>query len=208
MMTTHSETRQLLPVHGLGGAAAALIAAAAIARAVAVTNAGWTRYDVMQRVEAGIGVGGYADSIRSIKASTIGMGLAVIVLLVAGVVFLCWLYRARVNAEMLAGHPQRLGRGWTIGAWFVPLGNVVLPPMVVADIWRASSRRSSGLVAAWWTAVLSAWALDVYGMVIGGHSKVAAVAFTIEAAVTLIAAGLLMVIIREISRAQRGTAPA
>lgn len=151
---------------------------------------------------------GPAESIRAVKASTIGMGLAVIVLLVAGVVFLFWLYRARVNAEMLAGQPQRLGRGWTIGAWFVPLGNVVLPPLVVADTWRASSRRSSGLVAAWWTAVLSAWALDVYGIVTGAYPKAAVVAFTIEAAITLIAAGLLMVIIRGISRAQRGTMPA
>ena len=207
-MTTHSQTRQLLPVHGLGGAAAALIAVAAIARAVTVTNAGWTRYGAMQRVGGGVGLGGYADSIRAIKASIIGMGLAAIVLLVAGVVFLLWLYRARVNAEMLAVRPQRLGRGWTVGAWFVPLGNIVLPPLVVADVWRASSGRSSGLVAAWWTAVLGAWALDVCGTVSGVYTKVAAVAFTIEAAVTLIAAGLLMAIIREISRAQGGTVPA
>jgi hypothetical protein len=162
----------------------------------------------MQGIQRGSGLGGYAGSIRAIKNSTIGMGIAALVLLVAGVVFLTWLYRARVNAEMIAAHPQRLSRGWTVGAWFVPLGNLVMPPMVVADVARAGAGRSSGLVAAWWTAVLATWALDVFGMVSGGYTKTSAVAFTVEGGVTLIAAGLLMAIIREVSRAQHATVPA
>jgi hypothetical protein len=205
-MITHPQTRQLLPMYGLGTAAAALVAVAAIVRAAAVTNTGWTRYVVMQRASRLIGSDEGADLSVVLKVSAIGLTTAAVVPLVAGAVFLLWLYRARVNAEILGVRPQRLGRGWTVGAWFVPLGNLVLPPMVVAGVWRASTGRSCGLVAAWWTAVLGACALDVYAMFLSGLATMAAaVAFTIEAAVTLIAGGLAMMIIRGISRGQRGS---
>jgi hypothetical protein len=201
-MTTYSETRRLRPMVGLGIASAVLVAAAAIARAVAVTNAGWTRYTVSEGIKNATGMG-YAPAIRAIKDSIIGIGLAAIVGLVAGTVFLVWLYRARVNAEVISTWRQRFGRGWTVGAWFVPLANVVLVPMVVGDVFRDSGGRPDGLVGAWWTAVLGAFALDVYGTITGVTTKAAAVAFTIEAGVTLIAGALLIMIIREISRRQR-----
>jgi hypothetical protein len=63
-------------------------------------------------------------------------------------------------------------------------------------------------VAAWWTAVIGAGALDVYATFSGLATMTSAVAFTIEGGVTLVAAGLLVAIIREVSRAQRGTVPA
>lgn len=207
-MSTNLETRRLLPVHGLGVAAATLVAVAAIVHAATVTNTGWTRYFVMQRSFAGLGLHDVGVLLLALNVSAIGIRIAAVLLLAAGVVFLLWLYQARVNAEMLAARPLWLGRGWAIGAWFVPLANLMLPPMVVADVRRASSGRSSSLVAAWWTAVLGAVALDVVGTFSGLATKAAAVAFTIEAAVTLIAAGLLIVIIRDVSRAQRAAVPA
>lgn len=192
-MTTYPETRQLRPVIGLGIAAAILIAVAAVTRAVTLTNAAWTRY-AHTMLEA---------SVRETKDSIIAMGLAALVLPVAGTVFLVWLHRARVNAEVISSWRQRFGRGWTVGAWFVPLANVVLVPMVVGDIFRDSGGRPNGLVGAWWAAMLGAFALDVYGTLSGVVTKAATVAFTIEAGVTLVAGVLAMMIIREISRKQR-----
>jgi len=192
-MTTYSETRQLRPMIGLGVAAAILVAVAAVTRAVTLTNAAWTRY-AHTMLEA---------SIRETKDSIIAMALAAILVPVAGIVFLVWLDRARANAEVISSWRQRFGRGWAVGAWFVPLANVVLVPMVVGDIFRDSGGRPDGLVGAWWAAMLAAVALDVYGTLSGIVTKAATVAFTIEAGVTLVAGLLAVMIIREISRKQR-----
>jgi hypothetical protein len=80
-----------------------------------------------------------------------GMGCAFAALL--------WIWRARANAEVLSAVPPRLSRWWSVGCWFVPIANLVLPPRVLVDIWAAScaggERRGGAwirLVRAWWVA--------------------------------------------------------
>lgn len=199
-------------VHGVGIVASTLIMIAAIARAVAVHNQGWTSYTSVTRAARGIGIAGYADEIRALKSAALGMGFALVVLVVGGVTFLVWLYRARVNVEG-SDVRQRLGTGWTVGAWFVPLANVVLPLMVVADVWRASApvqQRGTGLVDAWWAAVLLASGLGIAAALVRPFGadpvsafRTAAVLNTVEAVVTVLAASLLVVVIVRISRWQR-----
>jgi hypothetical protein len=80
-------------------------------------------------------------------------------LITAGVVFVAWLWRARTNVDITAGrHTQRLGKGWAIGSWVVPIGNLRLPYRFVLDVWRASAPSPDpgrGLVLAWWLAFLA-----------------------------------------------------
>lgn len=65
--------------------------------------------------------------VESADAGIRGWMLIVITLYVAtGVVFMVWQHRHATNAVALHG-PLGLGPGWAIGAWFVPLGNLVLP---------------------------------------------------------------------------------
>lgn len=84
-------------------------------------------------------------------------------LMLAGVLFLCWLWRARINAEHSDPNVHTLGRGWTLGSWFLPLGNLVLPALVVGDVHRAgrpggAARAGySPLVAFWWLSWLTTW---------------------------------------------------
>ncbi|MEV0084932.1 DUF4328 domain-containing protein [Saccharopolyspora sp. NPDC050642] len=79
---------------------------------------------------------------------------ALLVYIAAGVVFLIWLWRARINAELLGGRAaHRRSRGWVIGGWFGPVVNLWFPHQVVSDIWRASAPRRQvpgGLITAWW----------------------------------------------------------
>jgi Domain of unknown function (DUF4328) len=202
-------------VYGLGMVASVLVMVAALARAVAVVIHAWTSYRSVVTVSAGVGIGGYADEIRAIKGAAIGLVAASAVLVVSGVVFIVWLYRARANAEASEVR-LRLGRGWTIGAWFVPLANLVLPWVVVSDVWRASApiaRRGAGLVTAWWAAVLAAWGLDAAVMVLAltGDDAIAAVRTgavlsTVEGLVTVLAAGLIVAVVMQISGWQRGPA--
>ncbi|MEW2621768.1 DUF4328 domain-containing protein [Streptomyces sp. NPDC048106] len=71
------------------------------------------------------------------------------------VVYLCWLWRARLNAEVFEPYGHRMKRGWAIGSWFVPIGNLWLPRRVVLDVWTASvppgARVRNTPVNAWWT---------------------------------------------------------
>ncbi|MFF3884889.1 DUF4328 domain-containing protein [Streptomyces sp. NPDC001914] len=75
-------------------------------------------------------------------------------LLAAGVVFLFWFRRVRLNAEVFfpAGHTW--SRAWVIGGWFVPIVNLWRPRQIMTEIWDASrpagSRSRLGLVNLWW----------------------------------------------------------
>lgn len=81
------------------------------------------------------------------------VGLAIFVLLII------WLYRAAKNNEALGRQNPRLGPGWAIGGWFIPVANFVIPFIVLDDVWRGSDpsvprgdpnwRRSSTLGAIW-----------------------------------------------------------
>ncbi len=91
-------------------------------------------------------------------------GGAIFVILVATAVFILfviWLWRAYSNLESLGVGPRRYGRGWAIGAWFVPVANLFIPKQVVNDSWRAADERApgnprwaklpiSGVFTAWW----------------------------------------------------------
>ncbi|WP_324784680.1 DUF4328 domain-containing protein [Streptomyces sp. H51] len=76
-------------------------------------------------------------------------------LVATAVVYLCWLWRIRVNAEVFDASRHRMKRGWTIGAWFCPVVNLWFPRRIVADSWDASapwgSRSRHTPVNAWWT---------------------------------------------------------
>ncbi|MGW0664831.1 DUF4328 domain-containing protein [Streptodolium elevatio] len=86
-------------------------------------------------------------------------GISMLVFLAAGIVFMIWLHRARKNIELFGPPPHgKLGAGWAIGGWFVPLANLVLPKLVVDDVWRGSEptgspaeqRSGKTLILAWW----------------------------------------------------------
>ncbi|MFJ1708852.1 DUF4328 domain-containing protein [Kitasatospora sp. NPDC088346] len=80
--------------------------------------------------------------------------------LVTAVVFIVWLYRIRRNAELLLPNGHRLGRGWTIGAWFTPIVQFWFPWRLIVDCWRASApldaegrRRTTSekAIGLWWS---------------------------------------------------------
>lgn len=91
-----------------------------------------------------------ADALYAIAGVAQGVALVA-----TAVVYLCWLWRIRVNAEVFDASRHRMKRGWTIGAWFCPVVNLWFPHRIVADSWDASapwgSRSGHTPVNAWWT---------------------------------------------------------
>ncbi len=107
-------------------------------------------YDVVPPRDEMLAMVGMATSLTWVFA---GLGVALAALL--------WIWRARLNAEVLSPVPPRLSRWWSVGCWFVPIANVVLPPLVLLDIWAASCAGRDPrdgyvpgirLVRAWWVA--------------------------------------------------------
>ncbi|MCJ7673337.1 MAG: DUF4328 domain-containing protein [Acidimicrobiia bacterium] len=70
-----------------------------------------------------------------VDATDVALGIAVLVLAPC---FITWLWRAAKNQQVLGREPERLGSGWAIGGWFIPLANFVIPVLVVQDLWRGS----------------------------------------------------------------------
>jgi hypothetical protein len=93
-------------------------------------------------------------------------GIYTIIRVAIFVVFIIWLWRGAKNAlDVLGREAPAFTPGWSIGSWFIPLANFVIPVMIVQGLWRASApgtgpgtawRKTKGsvLVGFWWAAFL------------------------------------------------------
>jgi len=143
---------------GYGVAASVAIALATVANLV--TNvADWRTASVVAR---------YADAPTSTaeleaadRFTLLTTAIYLGTLLIAAVLFIVWLWRARENAEFFCDARHQYGRGWVIGAWFVPIASFWVPRQVVNDIAVASDpwtstrgvwlkTRRSPEVSSWW----------------------------------------------------------
>ncbi|MFD4278893.1 DUF4328 domain-containing protein [Streptomyces cyaneofuscatus] len=61
------------------------------------------------------------------------------VFLVTGILFILWFHRSRRNAEVFDPSVQKMGPGWAVGGWFVPVANLWFPYRVADGIWTGSA---------------------------------------------------------------------
>jgi hypothetical protein len=165
---TSQDARELalLPVRPIATVATSMLFANCAAN-VFGTWTDWHRYLVAADYVAGEPGTGVADLVSADNLAMGAVWLAFLALVAAATVFLTWLWRARVNAERLCRAEHRWSRGWTVGAWFVPVVNLWFPRQVVDDIWRTSrpgvpedtyrvdGLEPSPLVRAWWYTMLA-----------------------------------------------------
>jgi hypothetical protein len=107
----------------------------------------------------------FADISRNI------LGVAITVIMPCTIVlFLVYLYYARVNAEALTPFAKhRHGRMMVVFAWFIPVVQFWWPKQILDDVWRASGPDTPrditdlsalprpGLVRAWWFGFATFW---------------------------------------------------
>ncbi len=62
-----------------------------------------------------------------------GLTIAVFVLTIV------WQWRLAKNHQMLGRPDTTFGPGWAIGAWFIPLANLVIPFLQFKDLWKGSA---------------------------------------------------------------------
>jgi hypothetical protein len=121
----------------------------------------------LRQSDAVLGVTAAADPPAGDGALRLGMLSAALlaVLLTVVPVFIAWFHRLYSNLPALGAGQLRFGRGWAIGAWFVPFLNLWRPKQIANDIWRASNPDAqdagwrgqpvAGVVHLWWGLYLS-----------------------------------------------------
>lgn len=130
---------------------------------VAVVVALFNRLDVIDEIAAGrFGFDLLQRANQADDAVDASAGVALVLAVATAVLFIVWQWRCAKNAEILGHDRPRFGAGWSVGGWFIPFANFVIPVLIIQDLWRASSpdarpgtwRREpgSGLVAIWWVA--------------------------------------------------------
>jgi hypothetical protein len=175
------------------------------------------------------------DAVNDAQAFPVAMLLlAGLVALAIFVLLIIWLYRAAKNNEALGRQNPRLGPGWAIGGWFIPLAWWVIPFIVMDDVWRGADpsiprgdpswRRSSTLAAIWAWAVTTV-ILTIPNLIASSGGDVRAdepekvrrddILRVIGAIGAIVAAVLAIVVTRRVAarqeeclRAQQATAPA
>jgi hypothetical protein len=107
----------------------------------------------------------------------LGVFLAQIVLsLLTAVTFCFWMHQAAMNARLLNAVELKNSAAWAVGAFFVPIVNLVVPYLAMVELWKASDPRRTvcdqdiraklpvtPLLGAWWiTCIMSAivWAMS------------------------------------------------
>ncbi|MET9416166.1 DUF4328 domain-containing protein [Streptomyces klenkii] len=194
------------PVAGAAAAATILILLELV-REIFVTVANWRDYFVIRDYLAGTATEADLDAADSFSALATWPTLPEWI--AAGVAFLIWLWRARINAELLAGPAaHRRSRGWVVGAWMAPVVNLWYPYQVVSDIWQSSAPRRpapSALVNAWWALFVAATLVKPVQWRLASHLESEQDALTnanvstLLTALYLAAGALVILIIRRIT---------
>lgn len=133
----------------------------------------WNTYSVVHRYLGGMPNVDDADLNRADAIAKVTAIPNVIISVAAAVVFVIWLWRARVNSEVFCQADHRRSHGWVLASWFCPGPNLWYPKQIVDDVWLASDPktpvyaddlrrfRTPGLTSVWWVAWIGALAFDV-----------------------------------------------
>jgi hypothetical protein len=99
---------------------------------------------------------------RADNLVALAIGLWLLLAVAVFVLSIVWLYRACRNIDAFHVSPLRVGPGWAIGAWFIPVANFILVPRLILDAWRAADPAATGnpgwqklprltTVVVWWS---------------------------------------------------------
>jgi hypothetical protein len=138
----------------------------------ALSSPGLTYGDLMLRFDDG------GPTALLTMASLVVSGLTALVTVGC---FLAWLYRARRNVDRFEGTRTLWGWGWSVVGWLVPIANLVVPAVIVAETaresWPAEHRparkRAMWLAWGWWVAAIACLGIYGYGFITSTSQGVA-----------------------------------
>ncbi|TDC29596.1 DUF4328 domain-containing protein [Kribbella albertanoniae] len=165
-------TEEFQQVGTVGKIAIGLLGASTVTHLLS-TWSDWNTYSVVHRYLGGMPNVDDADLNRADAIAKFTAIPNVIISVAAAVVFVIWLWRARVNSEVFCQADHRRSHGWVLASWFVPGPNLWYPKQIVDDVWLASDSktpvyaddlrrfRTPTLTSVWWVAWIGALTFDV-----------------------------------------------
>jgi hypothetical protein len=149
-------------------------------------------------------------------------GIAGLLLIGTIVVWCMWEFRARSNLDAFGASGLRISPGWSVGWWFIPFANLVMPYRAMSEVWRASGpsaapddwkRQPTGaLLPIWWAVLLVGWIVTQSANSFVGQSTGPVLTLSetttalrwvmIGQLVTAVAAVLAILVVRGIDRRQ------
>ena len=121
---------------------------------------GFTQYGLLTDVNNGINV---SDSVIESNESlnTIVSIIQTVIAVLTVIAFLLWFYKAHKNTVNISEQPLKYSPVWSVGGFFIPLINLVLPYKIAKEIWYASVNDSYdynqlnnkpmvGFIMTWW----------------------------------------------------------
>ncbi|MEU4605108.1 DUF4328 domain-containing protein [Kribbella sp. NPDC023972] len=185
----------------------------------------WNTYSVVNRYLGGMPNVDDADLNRADAIAKVTAVPNVVISVAAAVVFVIWLWRARVNSEVFCQADHRRSHGWVLASWFCPGPNLWYPKQIVDDVWLASDPktpvyaddlrrfRTPALTAVWWVTWIGALAFDVvirrflmWMEATVGSLRGIALAGTASLLLTAVSAVAATLVIRKINAMQTGRA--
>jgi hypothetical protein len=183
----------------------------------------WNTYSVVNRYLGGMPNVDDADLNRADAIAKVTAVPNVVISVAAAVVFVIWLWRARVNSEVFSQADHRRSHGWVLASWFVPGPNLWYPKQIVDDVWLASDPktpvyaedlrrfRTPTLTSVWWVTWVGALAFDVvvrrflmWMEATVGSLRGIALAGTASLVLTAVSAVAATLVIRKINAMQTG----
>lgn len=81
-----------------------------------------------------------------------------LVMIITGIAFLKWIYRANLNCRGFGAEGMAFTPGWSIGFYFIPIANLFKPYQAMKEIWKVSadprnwkSQPGDSILPVWWT---------------------------------------------------------
>jgi hypothetical protein len=196
----------------------ALYVFAAVSGVAAISDA--FEIELLSRIQDGQTVSDGEVNFNDIRQGVIGL-VQTGLLLTTVVLFLMWFSRAYHNVPKLGVRLLRYGRGWSIGAWFVPILSLFRPKQIANDIWRGSdpdlprahagngwhsARVPRALFGFWWAAYLITNVMGSAAIRNGGESiaqlKEQSTIFLVSDLTDLVAAVLCAAVVTATTRRQ------
>jgi hypothetical protein len=144
-------------------------------------------------------------------------GFAIGTVVLTAIAFAVWTWLAYSRLAEF-GYARRLGAGWALGAWFVPVANLYLPKRIIDDLVDAGTSPESLTAETvslrrWTTAWWAAWIITVISGFVArnmqGNAKTidtamsAATAYMVRDVLVVVSAMLAIVAVHRVTRQQR-----
>ena len=92
---------------------------------------------LLERVQAGARVD-RAEALGNDARQSVVALFGFVAYVTSGVTFIVWLHRASKNLPALGNKHVEYSPGWTIGGWFIPIGNLFVPCQLMGELWNRS----------------------------------------------------------------------